>query len=231
IAKYSPEGELLWLKQPTPYGDSSQTGASYGFTSDGNGNLYWLVFIPPGTYADGAFENTMEGSNYFIFQYDSDGNFVGATHLDMTVNSFSASFLQFYRNPYNGHYYFVTTKVEGDTVIINGESIDKCFVMFSFDSQGNHLWTRTGTREASNSISTRIYGLEFDQSNNIYLGGRITGLGTEELFGFMVEDPLTPSFLMKLDPTADNTIWVSHSDQHTQSYGSLMRNGNELAMS
>src|SRR5690606_20185481 len=109
--------------------------------------------------------------------------------------------------------------------------IDKCFVMFSFDSQGNHLWTRTGTREASNSISTRIYGLEFDQSNNIYLGGRITGLGTEELFGFMVEDPLTPAFLMKLDPTAENTIWVSHSDQHTQSYGSLMRNGNELAMS
>src|SRR5690606_15677870 len=43
--------------------------------------------------------------------------------------------------------------------------------------------------------------------------------------------PLTPAFLLKLDPTAENTIWVSHSDQHTQSYGSLMRNGNELAMS
>ena len=230
IAKYSSEGELLWFRQPAPYGASNQIGSSQGFTSDGDGNLYWLVSLYPGIYADGAFENTMEGVNHFVLRYDSDGNFQEAIYLNFELINTAASNLKFYRNPYNGHYYFSTVKgLINDQVEVNGENIEQAFSIFSFDEHGNHLWTRTGDSTTSPS-SIISYGMDFDPQGNIYISGRIVGLSYETFFGLTIEGGYSPAFVMKLDPTAENAIWESHSNRDTQGFGQLIRNGDELVL-
>lgn len=96
---------------------------SQGLASDEEGNLYWLMNIPPGTYANGAFTNTMDGEHLFIFKYNPQGEFVEAIFLNMDLNFSAGRNLKFYWNLHNGHFYFTTNKDEGDSAIINGEAL------------------------------------------------------------------------------------------------------------
>ena len=79
LAKYNSNGVLQWFKRPQVEGVNLGTGLgstfSKGFALDNQGNGFWLVQIPPGTYADGAFTNTLTGSNSFIFKYNTNGVF------------------------------------------------------------------------------------------------------------------------------------------------------------
>jgi len=230
LAKYSDTGVLQWLKQPQEFGvdqmvSYSQT-ASRGIQTDASGTTYWLLLLPPGTYADGAFVNTMVGSNLFIIKYDSDGNYIGNIPLDIhTTGGFG--FLNFYLNPYNGQFYFYATRFNSsDTATVGGNSVSHSTFLASFDAQGNFLWKREDTFADSGYLN--IYNLAFDSDNNIYIGGKIAGFNFGSFLGFSVADPIIPGFVMKTNPDASQVLWSSNSNGPSEIYGSIVLNGNEL---
>ncbi|WP_233357609.1 T9SS type A sorting domain-containing protein [Haloflavibacter putidus] len=216
LVKFDTDGNLLWLKQPQEPGhqtDVLSNTLSRDFTSDEAGNLYWAVFIPPGIYANGAFVNTQEGVNYFILKYNTAGDFLEAIPIDITVELYGVSNLKFYRNPYNGNFYF-TSRLDPtqENATVGGQPVNHSFFLASFDEQGNFLWKRENT-STTYAFSIQVYNLAFDSSNNIYLGGKLTGFEYQDSFlGFYVDGDISPSYVMKTDPTAENLLWASHSN-------------------
>ena len=177
LTKYDKDGTMLWFKQPMPPSDGSLAFVhtdSRGLVATGNGDLHWLVRIPQGTYANGAYTNNQSGDTYHILKYDSNGNFLGGTYLDMKLPGIAINYLKMYRNPNNGNYYFTGRRSangsQPSTDIIGGQQITGSFFLASFDAQGNFQWLRQYTTSFQGFGST-IYGLDFDNQNNIYMGG------------------------------------------------------------
>jgi hypothetical protein len=228
LAKFNSDGILQWFVQPQAevastisYGQSS----SNEFFTNADGSTTWLIKIPPGSYANGAFINTMEGSNYFVFKYDTDGNYTGNTYLNMQLEYSAARELQFNVNPYNGNYYFTSGRDQADTAVVGGQAITNGFFMFAFDSTGQFLWKRENT----STTKFEPFNLEFDADNNIYLGGRYIGDNMTSFLGFSVTPILTPGFLMKINSNGDAIIWSSYSNKNVQQRGALKLKGNEIA--
>lgn len=74
------------------------------------------------------------------------------------------------------------------------------------------------------------YNLVFDTDNNIYMGGRFIGLNTETFLTYSLPDPITPSYLMKLNPTADTILWVTNGNKGSSDHGAISIKGNEIAL-
>lgn len=231
IAKYSNSGNLLWFKQPQSLVDQTiaigQTGHR-GLGVDAVGNCYWLVSIPSGTYADGAFVNSMSGSNLFILKYDANGNFINAIYLDIQLSGTPFSLgVKFYRNPNTGYFYI--TSVDdgggGSAAVVGGQTITHSAFIACFNELGQFQWKKESTGTTGGGL--KFYNLLFDNSNNIYLSGEMVGtLGA--IFGYSTTD--WTSFVLKTDSTADNLLWgTSYSNNNgAYTYGAIALNGNEV---
>jgi hypothetical protein len=230
IAKFNAAGDLLWFKRPqalTTQSIALSQSTTQGLSTDAAGNSSILVQIPPGTYGDGAFINTLEGSNFYILKYDTNGNFTGYTYLDMQLESSAAFYLNFYHNLNNGHYYFTGRKEANDTAVIGGQAITHGFFLTSFDATGQFLWKRESNYT---DMGMSAYNLVFDTANNIYMGGRFIGLNTETFLTYSVAEPITPSYLMKLNPTADTILWVTNGNKGSSDHGAISIKGDEIAL-
>lgn len=229
FAKYNDAGVLQWIKRPQRVGVDETLNNGYtssiALQTDASGNSYWLVSIPPDTYENGAFVNTMPGSNYFMLKYDAAGNYTGNIPLNIQATG-SIGFLKFYRNPYNGFFYFASSKVQSsDSIIVGGEAVTHSTFIACFDNLGNYLWKREDT--AVNAGYINIYNLDFDSDNNIYIGGKIAGINGESFLGLAPVNLIT-GFVMKTNPTATQTFWSSYNNKGTENYGGIVLNGNEL---
>lgn len=215
IAKYDKNGNLLWFKQPmdrTSEQDGADEFGSVNLALDNSGNIYWMVFVPPASYANGTFINTMQGNNWFIFKYDPTGNFINATYFDIQLSpGVAGTSIKMYRNPHNGYFYFTGNRASNESAIVGGQTVTGTFYMASFDGQGNFQWMRQNTY---NTIpgGPYIYSLEFDGQNNIYMGGKFIGAGDHVFLGQSVPETMNPRFVMKTNPMATNVFWFSYSD-------------------
>ncbi|MEO5776240.1 MAG: T9SS type A sorting domain-containing protein [Flavobacterium sp.] len=231
LAKYNDSGLLQWLKRPQAVGVDPSVSytetRSAGLQTDASGTNYWLVRLPPGTYADGAFVNSLAGSNWFILKYDAAGNYVSNISLDIQTSTGYAG-LHFQRNPNNGQFYIYAGKEDtsADTATVGGNTVTHSTFLACFNAQGNFLWKREDTVNDPGYLS--IYNLAFDLDNNIYLGGKIVGLNLESFLGFSVADPVTPGYVMKTNPDASQLLWSSNSNSPSEVYGGIAINGNEL---
>lgn len=232
LTKYSSEGVLQWIRRPQAVGvdalvSYSET-ISRGIQTDSSGNIYWLLGLPPGTYADGAFVNTQTGSNWFILKYDTNGNYLGVIPLNIqTTGGFTL--LNFQRNPHNGNFYFYASEVDSsDTAILNGNSINNSTFLACYNAQGNYLWHRTDTFTDVGFLT--IYNLQFDSANNIYIGGRMFGLGFGSFLGFTISEALIPHYILKTNPDASQLLWSSYSNGDSEIYGGIVLNGSELGL-
>ena len=231
LAKYNDSGVLQWFKRPQAIGvdpsESYTETRSAGLQTDASGTNYWLVRLPPGTYADGSFVNSQAGSNWFILKYDAAGNYVSNIPLDIQTSPGYAG-LRFQRNPYNGQFYIYASKgdTSADTATVGGNAITHGMFLASFNAQGNFLWKREDTAVDPNYIN--IYNLAFDPDNNIYIGGKIAGFNFESFLDFSVADAIIPGFVMKANPDASQLLWSSNSNSGTESYGSIVLNNTEL---
>lgn len=229
LIKYNKDGVLQWYRKPQSPDVTSTVSisntSSHGYAADDVGNSYWLVWLPPGTYADGAFVNTMEGSNFFILKYDAAGAFINATYIDMELGGSTAIYMKFFRNPNNGNYYFTTIKPTNVEITVNGSSVTHSTFLACFDAQGQFLWNRenTGTMEGT----TRIQSMVFDAQNNIYLNARM--IGTLDSFaGFSFPQSIASMAVMKLDPEANAAIWATYYNHNGANLGAVALNGDEL---
>ncbi len=218
LTKYDKDGNMLWFKQPMPPSDGSLAFVhtdSRGLVATGNGDLHWLVRIPQGSYANGAYTNNQPDDTWHILKYDSNGNFLGGAYLDMKLPGIPRKYLKMYRNPNNGNYYFTGrrsangSQPSSDT--IGGQQVSGSFYLASFDAQGNFQWLRQNTTSFQGLGST-IYGLDFDNENNIYMGGVFLGYGYDTFLGQNITEQIAPSFVMKTNPDATQVEWFSYND-------------------
>lgn len=229
IAKYNTNGVLQWIRQPQPPGtqdtEASST-ASRALLVDNDGNLNWIVQLPEGTFADGAFVNTQQGANFFVLKYDMNGNYISNLPLDIQLTG-GYSRLNFYYNKYNGNYYFVAHKIENSaTAVIGGTTINHIVSVACFNAQGVFQWVREDTFPDVGYLY--LYNLEFDAQNNIYFGGRIAGLNLGSFLGFSVSETIVPGFVMKTNQDATQILWSSYNNKGTENIGGIVLNGNEL---
>ncbi|RBA26870.1 T9SS type A sorting domain-containing protein [Flavobacterium tibetense] len=229
LAKFDINGVFQYIKRPqlpTTSSNAITYTASFNFQIQDD-ILYWFVWLPPGTYADGAFTNsTSETHAPYVLKYNLDGSFIEATQLGNIQGIFSI-IVNYYRNPNNGFYYMTFAKTSSTTFTINGQPVVNAAALVCYDNNGNLLWKRENTQAMAGSLV--IYSLDFDPQNNIYIGGKIAGAAIDSFMGFTASFS-SPAFVMKLDATADNLLWASHhSTVATSGYGALVYNGNEIA--
>jgi len=233
IAKYDTNGNLVWFKEPqalvTQAIATSQTGHR-GFAIDASGALNWLISIPSGTYADGAFVNSMSGNNIFNFKYDANGNFISATHFDIQLTSSFILNFKFYRNPYNGYFYVSSSKDATATAVVGGQTVNGSGFIACFNELGQFQWKKESATGTQGTL--KFYNLSFDSSNNMYVGGMVPGNNSNGIFGFSIpEIAAYSSFVLKTDPTADNLLWSTYyNDNGAYPYGAIALNGNEVGL-
>ncbi len=231
LAKYNSNGVLQWFKRPQPAGTSQNDGLnstfSKGFALDTLANSYWLVQIPLGVYAEGAFTNTIAGNTFYIFKYDANGVFISATPIDMQISTGFNTSLQFARNLYNGFFYLTSIRFSNtNTAIVGGQTITHTAFIACFNELGQFQWVREDTGTTIGAVN--FYNLAFDNQNNIYIGGLLAGFSATTFLGLVIPEPIVPGFIMKVNPTATSLIWSSYNNTGTLQRGAIALNGNEI---
>lgn len=228
IIKYNSSGDLQWYQRPEPNVMSLSTLSSR-FEIDEQGNLYWLVDLASnGSYADGAFTVSDVSKPWHVLKYNSLGNFLSATVLDLqTPVTFSN--VEFYRNPYNGRF-FVTARARSDAgsvwATVGTETVTHSMFMACFDATGQAIWKRENESNTVGSI--QLYNLLFDSDNSIYMGGRFFGFEPDNFIGFSISGPIIPAFVMKVDENATGTLWSTYHNRGAYGLGALVMKGDEI---
>jgi hypothetical protein len=234
LVKFDTNGVMQWFKRPqstsvTPSVGISQTG-NLGLEVDSLGNSYWLVAVPPGIYADGAFTSTETSTRFFVFKYDTNGTFMSATLMDFM---FSGSFIQnlrFYRNPQTGQYYLTSYKANSGTnsATLGTSTVAGSFFIASFGVNGQKLWHQEDAA-GTNGYLFESHDLITDSLNNIYFAGKIFGNNSANFMGFTTSSIGNIPFIIKLNPTGTSILWSTYPNiPGTYRACGLTVNGNEI---
>ncbi len=226
LVKYSQDGALQWMVMPqadnVTFMDSYTRTLSLDVQISPQGHAYWLLWLPGGTYANGAYTVTGEGQSIHVLEYDTEGQFVEGHQLDIQVTVFPQ--MKFYRNHATGRFYIGGYFLDEGTAIFGGEVFDNNIMFLSaFDSEGGFLWNKL-----SDGPISRLYDLCIDSENAVYITG-VTD-ANETFAGHTMQNQGIGSFIMKL--TADGDfIWASApSGQPVYAAFGITLNGNEVAI-
>jgi hypothetical protein len=236
LVKFDTNGVMQWFKRPqstsvTPSVGFSQTG-SLGLQVDNQGNSYWLVAVPPGSYENGSFISTESTTKFFIFKYDTNGVFISATLMDFTISNSFIQNLRFYRNPQTGQYYLTSNKSNSGSAsaTLGTSTVAGSFFIASYDANGQKLWHQEDAAGTTGS-NFESYDLAVDNSNNIYFAGKILGNNAITFMGFSVPGiaELT-TYIMKLNPNGTSLLWSTYPQNINGTYNScgLAVNGSEI---
>lgn len=201
LAKYSPQGKLLWLQ--TAGGTEIDRG--YGVAVDQAGNSYVTGHFQSPTFQIGDKTLKNHGDyDYFIAKYDSAGKLLWAESAGGTGYDY-------------GHGIAVTP--EGDCYVAGSFAGEVSFggsqskskqgralFVAKYDTNGKVLWSRL----AENGRSQSGHQIAVDKTGNCYVCGFITGL--VELDGQKVgtDSKVQDIFLAKLSPTG-KLVWSANS--------------------
>jgi hypothetical protein len=237
IAKYSGvTGNVLWYRFPQPNGLTlSQYGVSgfFDFDLTTDGTLHILAKLSQGVYADGQFNNTTSGLSYFIIQYDTSGNFVGAIPLDMNVSQSGTKrkICNIKKHPINGNYYIAGSKSTNDASIsIGGQTLTSPYYVSCFSATGQFLWVKTVATDGS-SGNRDLNDFAIDSEGNLYITG--TCMDNDVFGSYTVPSSGIGSkpYLLKLDSDGD-VIWGTNAVTQSLVRGKAISiNGNEVAVS
>lgn len=231
LAKFNSSGVLQYVKRPEPpvslLSNATLNTLSFEIHDD---ILYWFLWLKPGSYESGALvnNNMSDPETPYVLKYYPDGTFMEAIQLGTIQNNYPVV-ANYYRNPYNGYFYMTYRKVNsGGSFSINGLSIVNSAALICYDNLGQYQWKVENSSTQENIL--KFFNITFDPQNNIYISGHITGLNMVSFAGYSTPDPVTPAFIMKLNPTATTLLWASnHNILDSGSLGYLFYNGNEVA--
>ena len=224
LCKFDTQGQLLWRRQPDAVGVTFSSVFTYqgskGMVIDENNVIHWLVQLVPGTYCNGALTATKSPSNHYVLKYDTQGNFLGAVDLDLQFFTGTGTDLLFYRNPGNGNYVVHFSIDQSNQFIkatLNGTVLPYTFYLLGFNAQGQVVYNQSNHRTLGQKFL--ISGVDFDPQNNIYLSGISAANNSADMFLTFgsTSSIYSPHFVMKLNPTADNIIWSSRSQNNITS--------------
>lgn len=237
LAKYNSSGVLQWLKRIRPPSTSfSDTVIYWGLSTDAAGNSYGYACLSAGTYCDGALTVTGTGTGYkrYILKYDTNGNFINATYIDINTNYGGDD--RYFRNPNNGNYYFYYCKTNGiessaQTAVIGGQAVVGNAVLSCFDNTGQFLWKREDTA-TDGELNFNIWNIEFDTNNDIYMSTQMNGLNSDSFLGFTIPGFVNRIVVMKVNSDVSSIVWTSQPNHNCENNtGGFALKANEVAMS
>lgn len=206
IAKYSPLGDILWVKV---FGDSSvESGNCIKTDSIGNSYIAGHRF-----YWDGY--TWGELSKYFVFKYDPNGNLLWTQISDWVAGVDPVSL-----DIDNEGNCYVTGDIQ-DTVAFGNDTLtspSSSIFIAKYDSNGNPVWAKkAGTNYDSG------YGITCDKNGSFYLTGSYSSpstFGSTTLSGGGM-------FLAKYD-IAGNNLWAKKSGALSGNAATVDATGNCL---
>ncbi|WP_338378738.1 T9SS type A sorting domain-containing protein [uncultured Flavobacterium sp.] len=214
IAKFNTNGVFQWIHfahAPLDSSVANDSGIARNFYIV-NDVIYWLVQLAPGSYENGAFNNTNTAVPYttYILKYDTSGTFINAIAFDLQVSSYISSEVRWYRNPYNGNFYAIHAynSNNNNTITAGGNTLSNTFSkIICFNDQGQYQWHRETTGTSMNLTS-----IDFDAQNNIYLSGLTLNFVPGSFLGWTLPGSNTgaAAFVMKCNPNVTSYSWVSH---------------------
>jgi len=232
LVKYSNDGELEWVRTPQPadidFVESITKNRSLGNEVDKEGNSYWLCSIMQGSYCNGSYINTAEGSTLHIFKYDSAGEFVSAHPMDIQIQGYPMYTFKMVRNNDTGIVYIAGHRYsteESDKVIIDGQLLQGTMYIAAFDDEGSFLWKKENIETVQGPW---LNDLTLDPQGNVYITG---GTWNNDGFGNQVFASPTPyifPFVTKFS-AGGNVLWASHAITEAGiDAKAIIVNGNEV---
>lgn len=167
LIKYDTSGSLQWARSPQPDTLSFYSVYSFSYTIDmdvdDNGNIFWLVNVPPGVYGGSNGFVTADTLNC-ILKYDRNGYFLGG--IDIEADSLPGLSTYMTRDYINKRIYLAGGG-NGTPIIAGNQYIRHAKFLICLDEQGKYLWHRE-----NNKTGTGINGRPLiDEYGDIYLAG------------------------------------------------------------
>jgi hypothetical protein len=243
MVKYDSNGVMQWVRFPQAAnisGADSFNATPINLEVDPQGNSFWLCFLKPGTYCNGALVTTTDG--YYLLKYDALGNFIGFSLMDiqLTAGSLYLNF-KMIRNHNTGVIYISDTiNKQGasvDMLTVGGQSIDHSKFVAAFNSNGALLWKIENNSILGSGSYTKV---ALDPEGNLYVNGGAERISFEnpeiiESFNGVQFSPTLSSteypvaFVSKIDPNG-NTIWQTNGRTKFNLPGNIAINGNEVVL-
>lgn len=191
LAKYGPNGDVLWVEAPIGGGGDSGNAIDV----DAAGNSY-ITGSTAGSISFGSFPISVAGGfDIFVAKYDSNGIALwaktaggaglGDAGLGIAVDGEGNSYV-------TGS--IVAPATFGSITLNTGN-----LFVAKYDPSGNVLW-------AQSASSTSVAGISVDATGNCYVIGNYGGTATFGLFEITAVSG-TDIFLVKYD-TSGNVVWV-----------------------
>jgi len=182
IAKYSPTGEILWVKKI----GSSLDDESTSMITDSSDNIY----LAGNSYGSIDYETgSLPGSGSYLIKYNNLGEVMWAKR---SLGKFLAS------DDSRGFYvcgsFGGTIKIANDVLTSAGyEDV----LLIKYDKDGNAIWARSG----GDTDVDRCSSLVVDNNQNIYIAGKYYGPAK---FGeITLPDGFADIFIAKYNPSGD----------------------------
>ncbi len=196
LAKYTSEGQLLWVRQAG--GPGNEEGR--GLAVDPDGNVYLTGFFSGSINVAGAFLTGAGGSDVFLAKFSSSGQRLWAVRTGGTLNE-RAHALVYTPGAVTVVGYFSGTgaNIAGNTLSSAGE--EDVFVARFNSETGAGIWSRS----AGGSDIDYAYGVCADPDGNVFVAGFFISnavFGSVALSGAMDE-----VFVAKLSPSGD-WLWT-----------------------
>ena len=202
LAKYDPNGNLVWVKNIGGIGDDDGNSVC----TDLNGNIYVTGFFSDTAFVLGTdtLINTNQ-ENIFLAKFDSNGNVLWAR--SPSKNYFAAG-------------YGVTTDISGnayitgafgsDTLIFNNDTLinkgDADIFIVKYDQSGDVVWAKS----AGGIGDENALCISADIMENIYVGGWFYSPSINFGIDTLINDNtngLPQSFIVKYDHNG-NVLWA-----------------------
>ena len=180
IAKYDPNGKLLWAKQ-TVTGSSPSYAFGKGIATDGGGNSY-VTGNALGTVTFNAGEDNeiMLGSGIFVAKYDRNGRLVWAKHAGGDFDSGLAITSDNRGNCYATGFFEGTATFgageDNESVLSAPRSGVHDIFVAKYDRNGLLVWAKQAGRATDDGIFGE--GIATDNSSNSYITGNFNSTAT-----------------------------------------------------
>jgi len=177
IAKFDPNGNILWLQGSNSYQSCSSYGS--GVSVDPAGNVYLVGNFNDTVNFQGDELTSTSDINSFIVKYNPNGNVKWAKYSLADGSLFySACTCDPFANIYTTGAFTNNLYCYPFPIYSGGQFLPDMFLI-KYDSSGNVNWAKTGT--VSNSTSQFYvyadigFGIATDASGNIYITGNYGG--------------------------------------------------------
>ena len=184
IAKYNPNGNLIWAKQFGGPGDTVPRPDMLNIDKENNiiicGNFNRTIDFDPGL----AVYNLTSTAHIqaFIVKLNSNGDFIWAKQFGNSPIVYSGSQIADIKSDLQGNIY-VTGGFSGNCdfdpgpgiYMLQSQGMTDGFIS-KMDSEGNLIWAKSignTTQNKEQNIQTRA--IDIDLNNNIYIGGTFRG--------------------------------------------------------